>query len=117
MYVVAAAQAGGSASSSFTVHVQTLRDFATELEQQIDSLAVTRETAASLAGQAVRLGAFTEADLLLARHAVAAEELRALLVGVQRAIRFAEDVTRTAATSYEQADAAAAATYGGVVVA
>jgi hypothetical protein len=111
--VVASAQTGSPRSSSFTVHVQTLRDFARELDQQIEALSVTRETAATLAQQQGGRGAFAEADLLLSRHTGAVDDLRALLAGVQRAIRFAEDVTHTAASSYEQADAAAAEIYIG----
>ena len=75
----------------------------------MQSLASTRETVTTLAATPVRLGTFPEADLLHARHQSAVAQAQGLVEGINQAIKFAEDVTNTVASSYQQGDQAVAA--------
>jgi hypothetical protein len=110
-----ASTAGDAAATtkSFRAHLQTLRDFADELRGQIHALGAVRNTSATLDSLEVRLGAFTEADSLLARHALAVTELTTLLTGVEDALHFAEEVTDVVVTQFSrQADQFAASLAG-----
>ncbi|MGL5817487.1 MAG: hypothetical protein ACRCYR_07985 [Phycicoccus sp.] len=103
----------GTAGTSFETHLQSLRDFADELRQQVSALLATKEAVEALAANRALLGHFLEADLLLGRHAGAVDQVRALLAGVEKALVFADRVTDTVADSYERGDADAAAVLGG----
>lgn len=85
---------------AFQVHLQTLRDFADELRGQIEALGAVRNTSATLDSLEVKLGLFTEADSLVARHTVAVTQLKTLLVGIEDAIHFAEGVTDVVTTQF-----------------
>lgn len=101
----------GSETDSFQVHLQSLVDFATELETQLDALGLPTDQAAVLAGHEIELGAFTEAISLRSKHRQAATQMYQLLHNVREAIAFANDVTVTVADGYEKVDDAIAANY------
>ncbi|MGF1647317.1 MAG: hypothetical protein ACFCVF_10430 [Kineosporiaceae bacterium] len=102
-----------TAGASYETHLQSLRDFAEEVRHQISALAATKEAVEGLAAHAVLLGHFLEADLLLERHGEALAQVRALLVGIEKALGFAEQVTDVVANSYEREDLETAALFSG----
>lgn len=106
------ATTGGS--PSFVAHLNTLRDFAEELRDQVRALGVLRGPVADLAVRKVALGNFAEADRLLARHDSAVAQVQALISGTEKAIVFAEQVTDTVADRYQRSDQDVAASYGRV---
>ncbi|MEV0843241.1 hypothetical protein AB0I55_27325 [Actinocatenispora sera] len=89
---------------SFRVHLQSLKDFAHELETQLDALTKPTDGLAALAEHPMLLGDFTEATSLAQRHQAAVDQMHALLGNVREAIGFAGDVTHTVADGYKQAD-------------
>ncbi len=93
---------------SFFVHLQTLLDFAQELQTQLGGLGTPIEALSSLQDTPMKLGAFGEASGLAAAHQAAIVEMSDLLGQVQQAISFAEDITKTVANGYQQADQNAA---------
>ena len=92
------------ADSSFFVHLQSLYDFASELQTQLTGMTAPVDRLDSLARNPVLLGDFGEAHVLGASHQAAIAEMSQLLGQVQQAIDFAENVTNTVATGYQQAD-------------
>lgn len=102
--------------NSFEVHLQSLADFAWELEGQLEALRPTRDRLSALGEKAEPLGGFPEAFSLSDRHRRAAQEMALLLESVQQVLGFAAGVTRAVATSYAEYDeqAAAALRQGGL---
>jgi hypothetical protein len=96
------------ADQSFFVHLQTLLDFAQELQTQLGGLGTPIDQLNALSDAPVRLGAFGEAQSLTTSHHAAIIEMSDLLGQVQQAISFAEDITNTVANGYQQADQNAA---------
>jgi hypothetical protein len=92
------------ADKSFFVHLQSLFDFANELQTQLTGMTTPVDRLSTLATTPVLLGDFGEAHTLGASHQAAVAEMAELLGQVQQAIDFAEDVTKTVATGYQQAD-------------
>ncbi|MGL5850730.1 MAG: hypothetical protein ACRCZD_08110 [Phycicoccus sp.] len=103
-----------TAGVSFEVHLQSLRDFADELRQQLSALAANKETVEALAAHRVRAGDFLEAAMLLARHREAVDQVRALLAGIDEALGFAEQVTDTVGDAYQRQDSDVASSMGAV---
>lgn len=89
---------------SFSVHLESLTDFARELQTQLDGMGGPMDQLRRLAGAPVLLGEFGEANSLEARTKAAVAEMHGLLDQVRQAIEFAENVTRTVATGYSQLD-------------
>ncbi|MFC0545671.1 hypothetical protein [Kutzneria chonburiensis] len=89
---------------SFSVHLQSLTDFARELQTQLDGMGGPMDQLTQLAGAPVLLGEFGEANSLEARTKAAVAEMHGLLDQVRQAIEFAENVTKTVATGYERLD-------------
>jgi hypothetical protein len=92
------------ADKSFFVHLQSLFDFANELQTQLTGMTTPADRLGTLATTPVLLGDFGEAHTLGACHQAAIAEMSELLGQVQQAIDFAENVTKTVATGYQQAD-------------
>ena len=92
------------ADQSFFVHLQSLFDFADELRTQLTGLTAPVDRLTTLAGAPVLLGDFGEAQSLGTSHQAAVAEMSELLGQVRQAIDFAEDVTKTVATGYQQVD-------------
>jgi hypothetical protein len=99
-------------SDFFAVHLQSLERFAAELESQLDAMSKPSDRLAGMAGRALPLGQFAEADALGARQMSAAEQMHGLLQAVREAVGFAGDVTRTIAAAYQRFDQQAADGYG-----
>ncbi len=93
---------------SFFVHLQTLLDFAQELQTQLGGLGTPIEALSALQDTPMKLGAFGEAASLATSQQAAIVEMSDLLGQVQQAISFAEDITKTVANGYQQADENAA---------
>jgi hypothetical protein len=89
---------------SFSVHLESLTDFARELETQLDGMGGPMDQLTQLAGAPVLLGDFGEALSLAQKTKAAVAEMHGLLDQVRQAIEFAESVTKTVATGYEQLD-------------
>jgi hypothetical protein len=89
---------------SFVVHLQSLFDFASELETQLTGISAPADKLSVLSGTPVLLGDFGEATVLGASHQAAVAEMSDLLGQVRQAIDFAENVTKTVATGYQDAD-------------
>lgn len=94
--------------SSFFVHLQSLTDFANELETQLEALQKPNDHLSDLCDQKVQLGEFAEAESLRATHDQVVTEMTDLLGQVRDAIGFAQQVTGTVANDYQQADDSAA---------
>lgn len=92
------------ADSSFFVHIQSLFDFGSELQTQLTGMTAPVDRLSTLARSPVLLGDFGEAHVLGVGHQAAITEMSELLGQVQQAIGFAENVTSTVATGYQQAD-------------
>ena len=92
------------ADQSFFVHLQSLFDFADELRTQLTGLTAPVDRLTTLASAPVLLGDFGEAQRLGTSHQAAVAEMSELLGQVRQAIDFAEDVTKTVATGYQQVD-------------
>ena len=101
-----------SAEQSFLVHLQSLLDFARELDGQFQAVRRPTDDLASLANLPVLLGDFAEAGALRAQYAVAARQMYELLDAVRGAIGFADDVTKTISDSYQHYDHHIAGLYG-----
>jgi hypothetical protein len=99
---------------SYSMHFESLKSFARELQAQIDAIGQSADHLADPVMAAVAFGDFNEANALRDRHAQALAEMTALLEQVLAAIHFAEQVTGTIAGSYTAADHAAAQSYGQV---
>ncbi len=89
---------------SFRVHLQSLKDFALELETQLDAIGRPSDGLSALTEHPVLLGDFAEAGSLVNRHLAAVGQMHELLGNVKSAIGFAGDVTDTVADGYERTD-------------
>ena len=92
------------ADHSFFVHLQALFNFADELSTQLTGMSGPADKLSTLSGSPVLLGDFGEASVLSSAHQAAIAEMSELLGQVRQAIDFAENVTKTVATGYQQAD-------------
>jgi len=90
--------------SSFFVHLQSLADFAQELQTQLTGMATPINHLDTMSSSPMQLGAFGEADALASANQAAVAEMTELLGQVRQAITFAESITNTVATGYQQAD-------------
>jgi hypothetical protein len=99
---------GPMSDQSFFVHLQTLLDFAQELQTQLGGLGTPIDQLSALQDTPMKLGAFGEATSLATSHQAAIIEMSDLLGQVQQAISFAEEITNTVANGYQQADQNAA---------
>ncbi|GAA3521316.1 hypothetical protein [Actinocatenispora rupis] len=97
---------------SFRVHLQSLKDFARELETQLDAIGKPTDGLGSLWNHPVLLGDFGEAHALSDHHQSAVRQMHDLLGNVREAIAFAGDVTHTVADGYERTDQDIAAALG-----
>lgn len=91
-------------ANSFGAHLESLRQFGRELESQLDALNAAKDTVLALAASRVLMGAFAEAELLVARAEASVAQVQALLEGIRVAIAFAEEVTHTVADAYRAGD-------------
>lgn len=98
-----------AAGQSFSVELRSLLGFARELRTQLEAIAVPMNTLAEQAGAPPQFGAFAEASDLAQSQQAAVDEMQGLLGQVQQAIDFAQNVTNTVASGYQQADEDAAA--------
>lgn len=96
------------ADQSFFVHLQSLTDFAQELQTQLGGLDSPIDQLSAMSAKPVLLGDFAEATDLATSHHAAITEMSDLLGQVQQAITFAQDITTTVADGYQQADQNAA---------
>jgi hypothetical protein len=96
------------ADQSFFVHLQSLTNFAQELQTQLAGMATPMNHLDSLSGSPMLLGDFGEASTLAASNQAAVAEMAELLGQVRQAISFAENITNTVATDYQQTDQAIA---------
>jgi hypothetical protein len=96
------------ADQSFFVHLQSLADFAQELQTQLSGMATPINHLDTMSSSPMQLGAFGEADALAGANQAAVAEMTELLGQVRQAITFAESITNTVATGYQQADQNAA---------
>jgi hypothetical protein len=92
------------ADQSFFVHLQSLFNFASELQTQLTGMATPIDHLDTLSTTPVLLGDFGEASALGAIHRAAVTEMAELLGQVQQAVTFAENITKTVATGYQQLD-------------
>ncbi len=92
------------ADHSFFVHLQSLSNFASELQTQLAGMATPIGHLDSMTGSPMQLGDFGEANALAAANQAAVAEMTELLGQVQQAISFAENITNTVATGYQEAD-------------
>lgn len=92
------------ADQSFFVHLQSLFNFASELQTQLTGMATPLDHLGTLSTTPVLLGDFGEASALGASHQAAVAEMADLLGQVQQAVTFAENITKTVATGYQQLD-------------
>jgi hypothetical protein len=92
------------ADQSYFVHLQSLADFAQELQTQLSGMATPTNHLDTMSSSPMQLGAFGEADALAAANQAAVAEMTDLLGQIKQAIAFAESITNTVATGYQQAD-------------
>lgn len=91
-------------NSSFRVHLQSLVDFAHELEIQLEALQRPVDRLSVLSGQALALGEFDEAHSLRQRNVLAATQMHDLVSAVHDVVGFADDVTHSIADGYARSD-------------
>jgi hypothetical protein len=96
---------------SFSVEVTSLNKFAQELQTQLDGIGKPMTTLTAQSETEPQFGAFTEAWMLGQSQQSAVQEMCDLLGQVKQAIGFAEKVTTTIASAYQNADEDAAASY------
>jgi hypothetical protein len=95
-------------AGSVRIHLQSLKDFAQQLQDQLDLVAQpTRALAELKDGPDLPLGAFAEAFALGDDHSDVLRDMGELLLKVRQSIDFAGDVTRLIAKRYESLNAAA----------
>src|SRR5258708_19212790 len=85
--------------SSFFVHLQSLADFAQELQTQLSGMATPINHLDTMSSSPMQLGAFGEADALAGANQAAVAEMTELLGQVRQAITFAETITNPLATT------------------
>lgn len=98
-------------AQSFQVRLESLSDFARELETQLDAVRVPTDQLTDLSRQPLALGRFAEAFALRDQHLRTAGQMQDLLIELRDALRFANEVTRTIRAEYEQADTSVAESY------
>ncbi|MGH3657400.1 MAG: hypothetical protein ACRDUA_12135, partial [Micromonosporaceae bacterium] len=97
----------------FLVHLQSLTDFARELQTQVSAIRTPTQSIGGLATHPFPLGSFAEGDGLHARHQATASEVHQMLESARAAIEFAGDVTDIIASSYQRYDDHVADLYNG----
>jgi len=102
-----------SQEESFRVHLESLQEFARELETQLEAMRKPTDSLGALRAQSMLLGDFGEAASLSNRHRAAAEQMHELLHTVREAIAFANDVTRMIAHGYADYDTGVATSFRG----
>jgi len=105
------------AGAFFQVHLQSLVDFAKELETQLDALERPADRLTVLSETPLPLGDFHEAVSLRNAHIDTAAQMRELLRRLRDALAFAENVTLAVATGYEEFDQQVANSYRSTPVA
>jgi hypothetical protein len=100
---------------SFRVHLQSLKDFAQRLQEQLEVVQRSTRSAAVLNRPPdLPLGAFAEAFALSDDHSDAVRQSEVVLEKVARSIDFARSVTELVAQRYEALNSAGARGIGGV---
>ncbi|MHA3703192.1 hypothetical protein ACXR2U_13525 [Jatrophihabitans sp. YIM 134969] len=89
---------------SFLVHLQGLTDISRELQTQVDGIAKPLDAVGELLTDPPAFGPFSEASTLTTWSDDAATQMQGLISDVRAAMQFADEVTRTVATGYAQAD-------------
>ena len=89
---------------SFLVHLQSLTGISRELQTQVDGIAKPLDSVDTLLGDPPAFGPFSEASTLTTWSHDAATQMQGLISDVRSAMQFADEVTRTVATGYAQAD-------------
>lgn len=103
------------AAGSFRVHLQSLREFAQKLREQLEVVQRSTRSAAVLNRPPdLPLGAFAEAYALSDDHSDAVRQSEVLLAKVARSLDFARSVTELVAQRYEALNAAGARGIGAV---
>lgn len=106
-------QSHDAGQNFFLVHLQSLTDFARELETQVGAILRPTQSVGGLATHPLALGDFVEGHALHTRHQAAAGEIHSVLESAQSAMEFAGDVTDVIASSYQRFDDHVADLYGG----
>ncbi len=102
-------------NGSFRVHLQSLKDFAQRLQEQLEVVQRSTRSAAVLNRPPdLPLGAFAEAFALSDDHSDAVRQSELVLEKVSRSIDFARSVTELVAQRYEALNAAGARSIGAV---
>ncbi|MGW0431706.1 hypothetical protein ACWDV4_04020 [Micromonospora sp. NPDC003197] len=102
-----------SQEESFRVHLESLQEFARELETQLEAMRKPTDNLGLLRVQPMLLGDFVEASSLSDRHRTAVEQMHELLHTVREAIAFANDVTHMIADGYADYDFGVATSFRG----
>lgn len=103
------------AAGSFRVHLQSLREFAQKLREQLEVVQRSTRSAAVLNRPPdLPLGAFAEAYALSDDHSDAVRQSEVLLAKVARSLDFARSVTELVAQRYEALNAAGARSIGAI---
>ena len=89
---------------SFLVHLQSLTDISRELQTQVEGITKPLDSVAELLTSPPAFGPFSEASTLTTWSSDAATQMQGLISDVRAAMQFADEVTRTVATGYAQAD-------------
>lgn len=89
---------------SFLVHLQSLTDISRELQTQVEGITKPLDSVATLLTDPPGFGPFSEASTLTTWSTDAATQMQGLISDVRAAMQFADEVTRTVATGYAQAD-------------
>ena len=89
---------------SFLVHLQSLTDISRELQTQVDGIVKPLDSVGELLADPPAFGPFAEASTLTSWSHDAATQMQGLISDVRAAMQFADEVTRTVATGYAQAD-------------
>jgi len=101
---------------SFQVHLQSLKDFAQELAEQLEVVQRSTQSAAVFSRPPdLPLGAFAEAFSLSDEHSDEVTGVADLMAKVARSVDFARSVTTLVAQRYEALDSGGAQSIGSVV--
>lgn len=89
---------------SFLVHLQSLTGLSRELQTQVDGIVKPLDSVGAVLSDPPAFGPFAEASTLTTWSHDAATQMQGLISDVRSAMQFADEVTRTVATGYAQAD-------------
>ncbi len=89
---------------SFLVHLNSLTDISRELQTQVEGITKPLDSVATLLTDPPGFGPFSEGSTLTSWSHDAATQMQGLISDVRAAMQFADEVTRTVATGYAQAD-------------